>query len=115
MNRLRIATKEEIEKVKACADLDQGCTVLALDTERGTGLAVRRICNEIDPMVLPDEWNTKLRALFTRDLETMMAAQGTLHYYFNVAATDEDWMKVVENWGAEQVSPAPMIRFKRTL
>lgn len=115
MNRIRLATPEEVEKIKDQSDLDSGCSVMALDTHKGTGLAVRRICNEIDPMVAGSDWDTRLRALFVRDLETVMAAQGVQHYYFNVDVADEAWIGVVKNWGAEQVSPVPMLRFKRTL
>jgi hypothetical protein len=53
--------------------------------------------------------------MFVRDLETVMAAQGVKYYYFNVAADDEQWQSVVKNWGAEQVSIEPELRFKRTL
>ena len=115
MNRVRLATQEEVEKIKPVSDLDEHCVVFSLDAHNGTGVAVRRICQEIDPMVCPDEWNTKLRAMFVRDLETVMAAQGVKCYYFNVAAADEQWQSVVKNWGAEQVSIAPVLRFKRTL
>jgi hypothetical protein len=115
MNRIRLATQEEVDSIKPNADLDNGCTVFALDTQKGTGLAVRRLCFEVDPMFPAEQWDTKLRAMFTRDLETVMAAQGTERYYFNVNADDEKWIQVVKTWGAEQVSVAPMLRFKRTL
>jgi hypothetical protein len=115
MNRIRLATNEEVEKIKPVSDLDENCLVFALDGHNGVGLAVRRLCQEIDPMVTPEDWNTKLKAMFVRDLETVMAAQGVKYYYFNVAADDEQWQSVVKNWGAEQVSIAPELRFKRTL
>jgi hypothetical protein len=115
MKRIRLATPEEIESIKPVSDLDEGCTVMALETHKGTGLAVRRVCQEIDPMIPASDWDTKLRAMFTRDLETVLAAQGVKYYYFNVAADDIAWQDVVKNWGAEQVSIAPMLRFKRTL
>jgi hypothetical protein len=115
MNRIRLANVTEIESIKDKADLDQGCVVFALDTHQGTGLAVHRLCHEIDPMVVPDEWNTRLRAMFVRDLETVLAAQGTSHYYFNVLANDTEWQENVKTWGAEQVSVNPELRFKRIL
>jgi hypothetical protein len=115
MNRIRLATQEEVETIKDRSDLDETCVVMALDTQKGTGLAVRRLCIEVDPMFPGDTWDTRLRAMFTRDLETVMAAQGAKSYYFNVAADDEKWINVVKTWGAEQVSVAPMLRFKRSL
>ena len=115
MNRIRLAKPEEIDKIKEHSDIDAGCSVLALDTHLGTGLAVRRVCEEIDPLVCPEEWNTKLRAVFIRDIETVMAAQGIPHYYFNVLVEDEKWQEVIKTWGAEQLSTAPEYRFKRVL
>jgi len=115
MNRVRLATKEEIESIKPVSDLDLGCTVMALNSQVGTGLAVRRICNEIDPLVAPEAWSTRLKSIFVRDLEHIMLGQGVTHYYFNVDATDKEWQEVVKSWGAEQVSQVPMLRFKVTL
>lgn len=115
MNRIRLATVEEVESIKDKSDLDDGCVVFALDTQKGVGLAVRRICTEIDPMVPAPNWDTKLRAMFTRDLETLHWGQGGKTYYFNVLASDTNWQHVVETWGAERLSPEPVIRFKRTL
>jgi len=115
MNRIRLATAEEVESIKAKSDLNTGDVVFALDTQKGVGLAVRRLATEIDPMVPGIEWDTKLRAMFTRDLETVLFSQGGTHYYFNVDAEDTDWQHVVKTWGAEQVSIKPVLRFKRTL
>ncbi len=115
MNRIRLASVEEVESIKDKSDLDTGDVVFALDTQKGVGLAVRRVCTEIDPMFPGAEWDTRLRAMFTRDLETVIFSQGGTHYYFNVDAEDKDWQHVVETWGATKVSPQPMIRYKRTI
>ena len=115
MNRIRLASVEEVESIKDKSDLDTGDVVFALDTQKGVGLAVRRLCTEIDPMFPGAEWDTRLRAMFTRDLETVLFSQGGTHYYFNVSADDKDWQHVVETWGAEKVSDRPVIRYKRTL
>lgn len=115
MQRIRLATPEEVESIKDKSDLDSGCVVFALDTQAGTGLAVRRVCTEIDPMIPAPDWDTKLRAMFTRDLETILWGQGGGSYYFNIDAEDKKWQHVVKTWGAEQVSVTPVLRFKRTL
>ena len=115
MNRIRLATTEEVESIKDKSDLDTGDIVFALDTHKGTGLAVRRVCTEIDPMFPAPDWDTRMRAMFTRDLESVLWAQGGTHYYFNIDAEDKDWQLVAETWGASKVSPVPMIRYKRTL
>ena len=116
MNRVRLATEAEIESIKETTDLEAGaCLVYALDTQKGVPLAVRRLCTEIDPMVVPSEFGTKLKSLFIRDLETLLWSQGVVSYYFNVDANDTEWQEYVKHWGAEQVSAIPMLRFKRTL
>lgn len=116
MNRVRLATEAEVESIKKFADLENdACLVYALDTQKGTPIAVRRVCTEIDPLVAPEDFGTKLKSLFIRDLETVLWGQGVRSYYFNVDATDKDWQEYVMHWGAEQVSSTPMLRFKRTL
>ena len=115
MERIRLATKEEVESIKAVADLSEGCLVLALTTQSGVPLAAIRTVVEADPMIFPADFPDRLKAVFVRDIETTLAAKGAPFYYFNIAASDEAWQKVALGWGAEQVSPAPEIRFKKSL
>ncbi len=115
MKRIRLATAEEIESIKDKSDLDVGCNVFALDIGKGTGFAIRRVCTEINPMISPESWDLRPRLMFIRDLETVMAAQGATHYYFNVAAEDVEWQENVKHWGAEQVSESLELRFKKIL
>ena len=49
INRIRLATPEEIETIKATADCGAGSNVLALDTPEGTPMAVIRTAVEVDP------------------------------------------------------------------
>lgn len=117
MNIVRMATPEEVETIRENSDLDPTCAVLALTTQAGTPLVVSRVAREIDPMHFPATMNHRQRFMFIRDIENILWGQGVTNYYFNILADDEhkDWRDVVTNWGAEQVSPAPMIRYKRTL
>jgi hypothetical protein len=117
MNLLRLATPTEVETIRENSDLDQTCAVLALTTQAGTPLAVSRIAREIDPMHFPAQMNHRQRFMFIRDIETLLWGQGVASYYFNITADDEhqEWRDVVKNWGAEEVSSSPMIRYKRTL
>jgi hypothetical protein len=115
MNRIRLATPEEIEPLKANSDLDPTCTVLALESDAGTAFAVIRHAVEVDPVHFPKGYPDRMKAVFVRDIETCLTAWGIPSYYFNVLASDEDWMKAVVKWGAEQISVAPEQRFKRTL
>src|SRR3974390_2573354 len=115
MNRIRLATVDECEVIKAKADLDQSCNVFALDTGKGTGYAVRRVATEIDPLIAAPDWDLRLRVLFYRDLETACWAQGATSYYFNVHADDKEWLDTFEKWGAVRTSTAPEYRYKKSL
>lgn len=117
MNRLRIAKPEEVEKIKDASDLAPGAYVLALDTNQGTILGVVRPVVEVDPVHFPEGMQDKLKYLFIRDVETHLEAKGAPAYYFNVVAApeNEQYMKTVEHFGAEKVSKAPEIRFKKPL
>ena len=118
MNRIRLATQEEVDSIKEVSDLDASCNVFALNSNGdGTGkvgLAVRRVCTEIDPLVA-DGLTTRFKAVFIRDIETVLAAQGVLSYYFNIDPDDIEWIDFITKWGGEQVSKKPLLRFKRTL
>jgi hypothetical protein len=115
MNLLRLATEAEVETIKENSDLDPTCVILALTTQVGSPLAVRRVSCEIDPMHFPAQMNFRQRFMFIRDIENMLWGQGIERYYFNINAEDEEWRTVVKNWGAEEVSEKPVIRYKRTL
>jgi hypothetical protein len=124
MNRVRLATQDECEAIKATADLDPTCTVFALDTPKGTGFAVRRIATELDPVIAAPDWDMRARTLFFRDLETVVWSQGAPSYYFNVhaplpdspeATENQNWINFLVKWGAQRTSTAPEFRFKKNL
>jgi len=116
MQRIRLATPEEVVQIQDKCDLDDTCIVYALDSNhKGVAFGVRRLAAEIDPIIVPEAWDNRLRQIFWRDLETATWAQGVKHYYFNVHTADQQWIDVMKNWGAEQVSTAPEFRFKKVL
>jgi hypothetical protein len=115
MNRIRLATPDECEAIKDKSDLDATCTVFALDMQRGVGTAVRRIETVLDPMISPPEWGLRERQVFKRDLETVMTAQGATSYYFMIPVDEPEWQTVVEKWGAQRVSTAPVFKYKMNL
>lgn len=117
MNHIRLATPEEIEKIRLESDLDPSCKILALDTAMGTALAVVRLAVEVDPAFYPEGFGMKQIAMFTHDIENCLWAQGALSYYFNVVPSEENemWIKSIKTWGAQQVSKSPELRFKKCL
>ena len=117
MKRIRVATVEEVESIKGVSDLDPSCIVLALDTGSGTPLAVVRTAIEVDPVHFPPDFPDRLKMVFMRDVETVLAAKGVDHYYFNIvnAPETQTYRDTMIHWGATPVSEAPETRFKKVL
>lgn len=114
INRIRIATQEEVASIAEKSDI-QGCTVLALTTPEGTPLAVVRTVVEVDPMFFPEKLSDRMKAMFIRDVETVLAAQGVTKYYFNVHTSNEKMINYSTHYGAVQQSVQPEIRFAKVL
>jgi hypothetical protein len=115
VNRIRLATAEEVESIKAVGDTE-GAMVLALTTEHGVPLAVVRTVVEVDPVVYPPDLHNRLKLMFQRDIETVLAAKGVAKYYFNVHASNTNMLEVgIKNLGAVQVSTEPEFRFVKAL
>lgn len=114
INRIRIATAEEVEQIQAVSDC-QGATVLALTTPEGTPMAVVRSVVEVDPLFFPEKLSDRMKAMFIRDVETVLAAQGVHKYYFNVHATNEKMLNYSKHYGATELSTEPEIRFVKVL
>jgi hypothetical protein len=115
IQRLRLATPEEVEAIKPNTDLDPTCKVLALDTALGVPIAVIRLAVEMDPCFYPKEFGAKQIAMFSRDIINYLWAQNVERFYFNIDATDTNWANHLKAEGCEQISPMPQLRFKRTI
>lgn len=111
MKPLRLATNEEVEKIKADADVDVGCSVIALDDN----FAVLRACHEIDPFIMAENVTDRQKAAFIWGIENCLRFTGVPFYYFNVPVSDEKYIEVVKSWGAQQTSREPEFRFKKLL
>ncbi len=115
MNIPRLATEAEVESIKDKAALDSSCTAIAWDTEKGTVLAVIRRPIELDPVIFPESFPDKLKYFFWLLEATGLKHQGADCFYFNIKADDASMLKVAESLGAEPISEAPEIRFKKAL
>lgn len=115
MERIRLATPEEVQRIEGEADLTPTSAVFALGTSKGTILGVRRIVNELDPVFLPEGCDSRMKAFFARDMANGLWFQGVTELYFNVAADDAEWQRNVEKFGADRVSPVPEFRYKLVL
>lgn len=114
INRIRVATAEEVASIAEKSDIQPGL-VLALSTPEGTPLAVIRTVTEVDPMFFPEKLSDRMKAMFIRDVETVLAAQGIQKYYFNVLATNEKMINYSTHYGAVKQSVEPEVRFSKVL
>jgi hypothetical protein len=112
MDIVRKATPEEIELFRSRSDLTPHSDVL---TFGGKDFAVLRTCTEIDPMFFAEESNTQRKLIFAMNLESILRFQGVQEVYFNVAVSNDKFIKVLETWGATPTSLEPEFRFKKVL
>src|SRR5271156_499102 len=114
IKRIRVATPEEVEVIMSTKD-GRGGSVLALDAPEGTLSAVVRTLIEVDPVLYPDCASIRTKTVFQRDIETVLAAQGVLQYFFNIHASNESMLSVAKTFGAVQISTEPELRFMKVL
>lgn len=117
MDKIRLASSQEIEKLAPTADIIPGATVVAFENaDKTPDFAVFRPVFEMDPVIFAPETGDRRKAFFVWSLENALRLQGNVPaYYFNVHASDEKWVKAVESWGATKTSTAPEFRFKKVL
>lgn len=108
MDAIKLATPEQVERIRAKADLGTTSSVYAL----GEDIAVLKNVSEIDPVFFAEGSTTQRKLLFIWGLENHLRLLGIDAYYFNTKADDSAWRKVVETHGAEAISESPEIRYK---
>lgn len=109
---IRLATPEEIEKIKETSDLIPGSTVI---TFGGKDFAVVRHATEIDPVHYHEASSHSRKLFFLTNLETSLRLNGVPQYYFNIHAADEKTIATMEKLGAIRLSTEPEHRFKKLL
>jgi len=114
---IRPATEDEILAIKDCSDILPGRTqILALDDGHGDrDIAVVRNCVERNPVIYAKNTNDLRRVRFLYSLEERLLGAGIDRYYFQLNAADAHYIKVAENFGAQQVSPHPEIRMLKVI
>lgn len=116
MDNIRLATIDEVESIRLKADLAPASTVVAFERKDGpSDLAVIRQVTELDPLICAEQTDGRRKALFVWALENAMRVMGLPAYYFNVAASDASWNKIVQEWGAERTSPSEEFRYVKLL
>jgi len=119
MEDIRLASPEEIEQFSKNADFIPGQSTMVVfpNGDKQPDVAVIRHVVEMDPVIFSPESGLQRRLFFVCNLETSLRLMGTPVYYCNVLADDENaqWRSVIEKRGAEPISMAPEIRYKRRL
>jgi len=75
---------------------------------------VWKVCNELDPVILNGA-STSQFYKFVWGVENIFRGAGLTEYYFNVPATSETYIKVIEEFGGERQSKQPDYRYKVNL
>lgn len=110
LERIRLATKEEVEAIEKEANLTPMCRILKMGEITG----VWRVANELDP-VLPNGAPPSRLYKFLWGVENLMKGSGVTEYFYNVPADDTHYHKVLEDLGAERLSKQPEYRFRVNL
>ena len=108
---IRLASDEEVAEIAKTSLLTPMSSVYKFRNNK----AVIRTAIEIDPVMFSPSAALRERAMFIWGLENMLRATGAREYFFNVAASDEDWQKAVEHWKAERTSAEPEYRYRKEL
>lgn len=113
MDAIKLATPEQVARIKDEVDFTPSTAVLAM----GEDLAVIKQVTELDPAFFEPTSSTSRRLMFIWGIENWLRLTGTSSYFFNVLADEESasWRKVVETHGAKPRSRAPEIRYGKEL
>lgn len=111
MDSIKLATPEQIERIRATSDLPTIGAVLAM----GDDLAVVKQVTELDPVYFAETSTTSRRLMFIWGIENYLRLTGVDRYYFDVPTDNETWRHNVETHGAEQLSTGAVYKYKKVL
>lgn len=115
MDKLRFATPAEVELIKFQSDLDPRLPGMVVAFENGAkqpDLAVVKLVSEMDPVFFGPETSDRRKVQFMWALTNHLRLANVPVVYFNIAADDTVWQDVAKNFGAEQTTPVPVVRYK---
>lgn len=111
LDKIRLATAEEVEAIKDNSNLTPMCRILKL----GDMTAVWRVCHELDPFH-PNGAPLREQVRFIWGIENILKGAGVSEYFYNVDAADTTYHKALEDhFGAERLSKQPDYRFRVNL
>jgi hypothetical protein len=110
LEKIRLATEEEVKSIAAESDLTPMSRVMVMEEMK----AVWKVCNELDPVFYNGASHAKMYK-FIWGIENIMKGAGVTEYYFQVPVKDEAYLKIVEHFGGQRVSKEPEFRYKVTI
>lgn len=110
LEKIRLATEEEVKSIADQANLTPMSRVLAM----GDMKAVWKVCNELDPVFFAESSPTKMYK-FIWGIENIFMGAGLTEYYFQVPVKSEEYIKIVEHFGGQRQSKEPEYRYKVNL
>lgn len=110
LDKIRLATEEEVLKIAETSDLTPTSRVLAMGDMR----AVWRITNELDPLYFGESSDSK-KYMFVWGLENLLRGSGANEFYFNIGTENTEFQKIAEHFGATKTSPTPEFRYRINL
>jgi hypothetical protein len=110
VEHIRLATPEEIDKIKDDACLTPMSRVLAM----GDILAVHRVAHELDPVFFNGAPVTRMYK-FLWGVENIFKGMGLTEYFYNTPADDPKYHKILEELGAQRTSKAAECRWRVNL
>jgi hypothetical protein len=110
LEKIRLATPEEIKEIEPNSNLTQTCRVLAMGDMR----AVWRVANELDPVHFNGAPTSRMYK-FLWGVENIMRGAGCNEYFFNTPADDLSYHKILEELGGQRLSKQPDYRWKVNL
>lgn len=110
LEKIRLATPEEIEKIESNSNLTPMSKVLAM----GDMYAVWRVAHELDPLH-PNGASTPRMYKFLWGIENIMRGSGVTEYFYNTPADDPTYHKFIEELGAQRLSKQPDYRWRVNL
>jgi hypothetical protein len=110
LERIRLASPEEVKEIEHNSNLTPMCRVLAM----GDMKAVWRVAHELDPVHFNGAPVQKMYK-FLWGIENIMAGSGVTEYYFNTPADDPKYHKILEELGGQKISKQPDYRWRVNL
>ena len=111
LERIRLATPEEVKEIESHSNLTPMCRVLKMDGMT----AVWRVAHELDPVIFGDVPTAK-KFRFLWGIENILAGSGVTEYFYDIPADDLTYQRAIEDHlGAQRLSKQPDYRYRVNL